>query len=95
MATHTSDCAVHNLPAFEPGPCDCGAEKVFSDTQINYMASRFLRWQLPRGFNPDGGVTFTPPPYGWPVGTNLLTADQARAMIVNLVDGLPELNSFE
>lgn len=25
MATHTSDCAVHNLPAFEPGPCDCGA----------------------------------------------------------------------
>ena len=21
---HRSDCAVHNAPAFEPGPCDCG-----------------------------------------------------------------------
>jgi hypothetical protein len=23
---HASDCAVHNAPAYEPGPCDCGAE---------------------------------------------------------------------
>jgi len=23
---HSSGCAVHNLPAFEPGDCDCGAE---------------------------------------------------------------------
>jgi hypothetical protein len=23
---HRSDCAVHNAPAYEPGPCDCGAE---------------------------------------------------------------------
>lgn len=22
---HASDCAVHNAPALEPGPCDCGA----------------------------------------------------------------------
>lgn len=22
---HKSDCAVYNAPAFEPGPCDCGA----------------------------------------------------------------------
>lgn len=22
---HRSDCAVHNAPAYEPGPCDCGA----------------------------------------------------------------------
>jgi len=21
---HWSDCAVHNAPAYEPGPCDCG-----------------------------------------------------------------------
>ena len=21
---HYSDCAVHNAPAYEPGPCDCG-----------------------------------------------------------------------
>jgi hypothetical protein len=25
MTTHASDCAVHNAPATEPGPCDCGA----------------------------------------------------------------------
>jgi len=24
---HASDCAVHNAPAMEPGPCDCGAEE--------------------------------------------------------------------
>ena len=23
---HKSDCAVNNGPAYEPGPCDCGAE---------------------------------------------------------------------
>lgn len=24
---HASDCSVHNGPAYEAGPCDCGAEK--------------------------------------------------------------------
>lgn len=24
-ARHASDCAVHNAPAYPPGPCDCGA----------------------------------------------------------------------
>lgn len=24
---HASDCAVHNGPAFDAGPCDCGAVK--------------------------------------------------------------------
>ncbi len=24
MTKHASDCAVHNAPALEPGPCDCG-----------------------------------------------------------------------
>ena len=23
---HVSDCAIHNAPATEPEPCDCGAE---------------------------------------------------------------------
>lgn len=23
---HRSDCAVHNAPAYDPGPCDCGAQ---------------------------------------------------------------------
>lgn len=25
QARHASDCAVHNAPAYPPGPCDCGA----------------------------------------------------------------------
>lgn len=25
---HASDCAVHNGPAYEAGPCDCGAENA-------------------------------------------------------------------
>lgn len=25
---HRSDCAVHNAPAFDPGPCDCNAESA-------------------------------------------------------------------
>lgn len=25
LLQHTSDCAVHNGPAYEAGPCDCGA----------------------------------------------------------------------
>jgi hypothetical protein len=25
---HRSDCAVHNEPYAEPGPCDCGAERL-------------------------------------------------------------------
>ena len=24
---HSSDCAVHNMPAYPNGPCSCGAEK--------------------------------------------------------------------
>jgi len=47
------------------------------------MVSRFLGWRLPDDFSPDCGITFKPPghPNGWPVGTNLLTAPQAREML--------------
>lgn len=47
------------------------------------MVSRFLAWELPKDFAPDGGITFVAPssPMDWPTGTNLLTALQARAMI--------------
>lgn len=27
-AAHASDCAMHNAPAYEPGPCTCGAAKA-------------------------------------------------------------------
>lgn len=56
---------------------------------IEKMVSRFLSWKLPKDFCPDAGISFKPTkPYEgdefgnswWPVGTNLLTADQARQM---------------
>jgi hypothetical protein len=44
---------------------------------------RFLSWRLPDDFAPDAGISFepNPMPHCWPVGTNLLTATQAKAML--------------
>jgi len=51
---------------------------------IKAMVDRFLGWKLPRDFSPDCGVSFMPVRHGdiisWPIGTNLLSADQARQM---------------
>lgn len=60
-----------------------------SSRLIEKMVNRFLGWNLPKDFCPDAGISFNPTkPYEgdelgnswWPVGTNLLTADQARKM---------------
>ena len=63
---------------------------------IKRMSDKFLSWKLPRGFSPDAGISFRPgsettysKPY-WPTGTNLFTADQARAMFVHCADDLCE-----
>lgn len=54
--------------------------------KIAAMVNRFLCWPLPKDFSPDGGISFRNEPDAggyaptWPVGTNLLTADQARQM---------------
>ncbi len=69
-----------------------------SDAQIEHMTSAFLRWKLPPDFSPDGGISFqkeynthTPHPMKFePVGTNLFTHTQAKAMIENLLEGMPE-----
>ena len=63
-----------------------------SDDQINEMVSRFLSWELPSDFTPDAGISFEPPqnPAWWPVGTNLLNADQAKAMIKHILGQEPE-----
>lgn len=45
------------------------------------MVGRFLGWPLPENFSPDGGVTFQAPAVGWPSGTNLLNALQAKEML--------------
>lgn len=69
-----------------------------NEAQIKHMVGRFLSWKLPANFNPDNGVSFEPvgnkgTAYEYrrePVGTNLLDADQAEAMVRHLLDGLPE-----
>lgn len=49
--------------------------------------ARFLAWKLPATFRPDCGISFDGRgkdargfDKGWPVGTNLFTADEAQAM---------------
>lgn len=67
------------------------------DDQINHMVQRFLGWRLPEDFNPDGGVSFEPvfnkgtrhEHRNTPVGTNLLTATQAEAMVRHMIEGMP------
>lgn len=56
---------------------------------INTMVQRFLQWKLPEDFHPDGGISFEKTFRGAngkefrhePVGTNLFTSTQARAMV--------------
>jgi hypothetical protein len=68
-----------------------------NDAQIKHMVDRFLAWKLPETFNPDGGVSFkrtfndhTPHPMKHePYGTNLLNADEAKAMVLHMLDGMP------
>ncbi len=68
-----------------------------NDEQIKHMVQQFLNWKLPENFAPDGGITFDPimnPGYPFerkrePVGTNLLDAVQAEAMVRHMLEGLP------
>lgn len=67
-----------------------------TDDQIKQMTNRFLSWKLPADFAPDAGITFAPdfnthtdhPMKHEPVGTNLLTAAQAEAMIRDITKGI-------
>lgn len=64
-----------------------------SKTMIDKMIGNFLGWKLPHDFGPDGYITFdrekaeTNQQF-WPVGTNLLTAAQARQMIEHMLVGV-------
>lgn len=58
-----------------------------SKEQIKQMVNRFLGWKLPPDFAPDAGVSFKPPINAdwWPVGTNLLNAEQAESMVRHML----------
>lgn len=57
------------------------------DEWVSCLVQRFLGWPLPKTFSPDCGISFDGRKDDefnkgktWPVGTNLLTAVEARAM---------------
>lgn len=63
---------------------------AFDKKQMDAIVSRFLGWRLPPTFSPDCFVTFdrerAMANQSWPIGTNLLTADEARAMLEHVLD---------
>lgn len=69
---------------FSAQPSD---SKPTTQPDIAEMVNRFLGWPLPKDFYPDCGISFDGRKDDewnknktWPIGTNLLTADQAKAM---------------
>lgn len=58
---------------------------------IAQAVDRFLGWKLPQDFAPDCGISFAPlgHPNGWPTGTNLFTAVQARQMLEYMLSASP------
>lgn len=56
---------------------------------IQDLANRFLGWKLPQTFGPDCFITFerekAKANQSWPVGTNLLSADEARQMLEHVL----------
>ena len=67
--------------------------KAVSD-ELQELVNRFLAWKLPTDFYPDCHIHFDREkaekwgPQLWPSGTNLLNADQARAMLEHVTEPL-------
>jgi hypothetical protein len=60
------------------------------DALVEHMVSQFLSMRIPPDFNPDGGVEYTPVGNGIIYGTNLLNYEQAKAMVLFMLDGRQE-----
>lgn len=74
----------------EPIPTVTSKETAHNQAElIDHMVNRFLGWSLPQDFYPDAGILFKPPTNqkGWPIGTNLLTAEQAKRMFEHCIEG--------
>ena len=55
---------------------------------VDEMVNKFLGWKLPEDFAPDAGISFDTAygeKWGMPTGTNLLTASQAKEMILSML----------
>ena len=77
-------------------PAVNGGFKLVPIDVVEQAVNRFLSWKLPKDFHPDGGMVFIPTkgrgydsPH-WPVGTNLLNAQQAREMLLYVLAAAPE-----
>ena len=78
------DCAVRAV-LFKPA----GVNQVRpTPAQIKHLVDRFLMWRFPETVNPDGGITIDRSCR--PVGTNLLSATEADAMVRHMFEGLTD-----
>lgn len=74
---------------------------AFDKKQMDAVVNRFLGWKLPQTFGPDCFVSFdrekAKANQSWPIGTNLLTADEARAMLEHVLDAtfIPDWSLLE
>lgn len=65
-----------------------------AENVVDHMVNRFLSWKLPQDFAPDCGISFAPltnPEWThdvWPIGTNLLHAGQAKALVEHMLAGI-------
>ena len=68
-----------------------GVEHPTAD--VDAMVNRFLGWKLPKDFAPDCFISFQAERAdqynAWPIGTNLLTAEQARDMFEHVLSAAP------
>lgn len=62
---------------------------LYNDEEmVKRMVQRFLRWELPASFSPDGGITYDRPGISSrPRGTNLLDYKQAEVMVRYMLFG--------
>ena len=96
--------AIADIAAGKPYDVDneCAMESTsqYVDTSSLHVTTgavvdRFLCWKLPKTFAPDAGISFKPSPAQqydgpqWPVGTNLLTADEAKQMFMHCLAPVP------
>lgn len=74
----------------QPEGREAVAEPANGREVVAEMVRRFLSWRVPPDFAPDGGISFTPHPYPecWPIGTNLLTEQQAKAMFLQCLPAI-------
>ncbi len=72
--------------------------KEYRKELLPKMVDRFLSWKLPKNFNPDAGISFTPKynvgtPYERehePMGTNLFDAEQTKSMVAVMLGGISD-----